>query len=163
MHKILLVILGLVFSQISFAECTPRPGQSSATFAQVMYHFGKATRIGGTVGRKGTEDVASVTHEMIQEAIDAIQVALECADLSMNATTNDLLPKKAETLTGPAREQYLIKYKGHLQNFISALAHFKAMFCEALLAMPDATGFQMMRDQELFLMDLANEAHEDLK
>lgn len=153
MKALILLWLGIC-SSLSYAECTSRANESELSYSQIMYHFGRATRIAGMTAMKG-----STTVEALDAARAVLSVGIECAELSLADTTGRLKPKKAQALSGPEREAYLAKADQHMRRFMNGLLELRALYCASELSSEE---FARIVAKEREITGWVNEAHSDL-
>jgi hypothetical protein len=164
MMKITILAAALLLSQAVYAaDCPSRPGEPVLSLAQVMYHWGKASRVVGSVGLKGMNDEKSVTPAELTEAHQVVDTARACVKLIIAVTPADLnlLPSKFPQMSPADQQLYLSRFKELAQLFSDTLDQL-GLLCEALLKTPSKADFTKMRDLERELVEIANRAHGSL-
>jgi hypothetical protein len=139
------ILAATLWAQSSFAvECPNRAGEDTLSLSQVMYHWGKASRVIGTVANNGLHDPGSVTKVQLQEAFDLVEIARACS--SRILAGDPVMPAK---LMDIARE-----FSDNLDGI--------GTICESLLAGPSQYDFKQLKERERLMIELANRAHGSL-
>ena len=94
---------------------------------QIMINFGHYTLTADMVAVKGTNPAETITNEDLQKAADDLSVAAICADAVITGyqTNPDLLPDKADFLSGDARTEYINDFIYFMTDFKDEIATYR--------------------------------------
>lgn len=160
--RIILLIGILAFQFNAKANCPKRAGDSELTLNQVMYHFGKSIRIADTMIRQGLNDPTSVDVARVQESIEMMTTAEDCAQAVLDDSSGKLSPSKVSRMNPTDRAAFLQSYSKLMTEFKTMLTDFKAMLIPLLSNVPTVAEFQALMAKEKLIMKKAAEAHTEL-
>jgi hypothetical protein len=155
------ILLILAAANPTFA-CPLGPGETRMELSRVMRNFGRLLLNADQIAREGASSPQLVTDQQLATAIEGIRLAQSCAQVAIEANSDELLPIKVAQMRGPERDRYLQKYRAYMGEFASTLAEYKNIFEIALRTEKerrDFSRFKMKRDE---VRERANKAHTDL-
>lgn len=161
MIKIIFVAAALLSQPLFAAECSPRPGSPNLDLAQIMYHFGKASRLVKSMAEKGLVTPTEVSVQELNESFAAVENANACTDviLAADGSNTHILPVRFGEMSADEQREFLEKFKALAQEFKDTLKEIGTL-CQALLGNPSHVDYWKMQELEGKLREIANRGHE---